>query len=163
MNTTNQSRIPLSAEEFIKTLQRLHLFLAIGVFIFLCITIYLVESGGFAVDDALNDMFLYMVPILALVSVFASRLMYSKRVEVLKTLTTLEEKTEGYQAALIVRWALIEGPSLFAVIAFMLTGNYLFGLIALSLLLYLILQRPRLESVLADLALSHNDFNAIRN
>lgn len=163
MNSYENNPLTQSSESFFKTLQRLHLFLVMGVFLFLSITIYLVETGGFGEDQALNDVFLYVVPLMAMTSLFISRFMFAKRVESLQSAKTLEDKTGGYQTALIVKWALIEGPSLFAVIAFMLTSNYVFAGIALALLLYLALQRPQKESALEDLSLSHDDFKKLRD
>lgn len=163
MNSNENTRLTQSSKSFFKTLQRLHLYLVMGVVLFLSITIYLVESGGFGEDDEINNVFQYVVPLLATVSIFASRFMFNKRRKSLSSAKTLQDKTEGYQAALIVRWALIQGATLFAIIAFMLTSNYGFATIAIIMILYQILQRPNLESALEDLNLSHGDFGKVRD
>jgi len=38
----------------------------------------------------------------------------------------VKEKFAIYRAACIVQWAFLEGPSLFCIIGFFLTGNYAF-------------------------------------
>ena len=163
MNSNENTRLTQSFESFFKTLQRLHLFLIVGVVLFLSITIYLVESGGFGEDEEMNNVFQYVVPILAMICIVASRSMFIKRKESLQSAKTLHDKTEGYQAALIVKWALIEGATMFAIIAFMLTSNYAFATIAFIMLLYLFLQRPNMESALEDLNLSRADFDKVSN
>jgi len=159
----NSNPLTQSSQSFFKMLQRLHLFLVIGVVLFLAISIYLVESGGLGEDEEMIEIFQYFVPIFAMICIIASRFMFNKRRATLASAKTLQEKTEGYQAALIVKWALIEGASLFAIITFMLTGNYGLGTIAFIMLMYLILQRPNLESALEDMNLSHADFGKVRD
>ncbi|MFT7590918.1 MAG: hypothetical protein ACI9UJ_000836 [bacterium] len=163
MKSTDKNRLTQSSESFFKTLRTWHIALVVGVVLFLSISTYPVESGGFGEDEDLNNALLYIAPLMAMAGIFASRFMFNKRRESLQTATTLQEKTEGYQAAVIVRWALIEGPTFFSVIAFMLTSNYVFGEIAFLMLVYLFLQRPNLESALEDLNLNHADFDKVRN
>ena len=163
MNSSNNNPLTQSSQSFFNTLKRLHFFLVVGVVLFLTISIYLVETGELGDDKEMIEIFQYMVPIFAMICIVASRFMFNKRRATLASAKTLQEKTEGYQAALIVKWALIEGPILFAIITFMLTGNYGLGTIAFIMLMYLILQRPNLESALADMNLSHADFGKVRD
>ncbi|MFT5723392.1 MAG: hypothetical protein ACI9JN_000502 [Bacteroidia bacterium] len=153
-----------TSKTFFKTLRILHLALIAGASVFLILAIYLVETGGFdGGDPELNNVFQIVAPLMAGAGVFASRFLFTKRRAHIVSEKTLQAKTIGYQSALTVRYALIEGPTLFATIAFMLTSNYLFAYIGFALLIYLFLQRPTLESALTDLNLSHTDFDKVRN
>jgi hypothetical protein len=75
----------------------------------------------------------------------------------LKNKTTLLEKLTGYQAALIVRFALLEGPSLFAIVVFTLTNNWFFLLISVCIIVYFITLRPGTEKVADDLQLNYDE------
>ena len=63
------------------------------------------------------------------------------------------EKLNGFQSASVVKYALLEGPALLGIVAFMNEGNQYFLIISLLLLGWLIMQRPTRDRVERDLML----------
>jgi len=71
----------------------------------------------------------------------------------------LSKKLADYRSALIVRWALVEGPSFFAIVSYLLTGNYLLLGFAIILIAIFILIMPSSSKLDSDLELSWQDKN----
>jgi hypothetical protein len=72
------------------------------------------------------------------------------------------EKLSGFQTALIIKYALLEGPALIGIVAFNNNGNLLYLIISGILLLYLIIQRPTndmIETRLNFTLQQQNQFN----
>ncbi len=108
----------------------------IGQVLFLTITVYLVKYGGMNIAQPdLNEILLYIVPLMAISCVFISFYIFKQRVIALKDKPDLNTKFIDYRSALIVRWALVEGPSFFAIVSYLLTRNYILLCIAIILIM----------------------------
>jgi len=59
----------------------------------------------------------------------------------------------GYQAASLIKYALLEGPALLNIIWFSLTGNLLYLTIGGVMILFLFIQRPKAEKIEKELEL----------
>ena len=70
---------------------------------------------------------------------------------------SLEQKLKIFQSASIVKYALLEGPAFFAIVAYNLTGNALPLVIGVCLVLYLAVQRPNLQKLLDALPLTSDE------
>ena len=75
----------------------------------------------------------------------------------------LNKKLTGYQSALIVKLALIEGPAFFTVVAYLLTTNVLFPVIAVFLEVVMVLSAPRKDKLITDLNLSMKETSILEN
>jgi hypothetical protein len=93
----------------------------------------------------------------ALSSFIASNFIFKQLLNNIAQKNTLREKLMAYQSALIVRYALLEGASLFGIVCYLLTGNLLFLLISGGLVLYFVTIRPTKSSIQNDLNLSYED------
>jgi uncharacterized membrane protein len=71
--------------------------------------------------------------------------------------TGLNAKLSNYQIAVIVRMALLESASLFAIVVYYLTGNFLYLLIAILLMIYGVVIRPTAENIADDLLLTYDE------
>lgn len=107
-----------------------------------------------------SNPFLYLVPIVAVAGYFGSQLIFRNQVSAIKKTMPLEEKLKRYQSASIVKYALLEGPALLAIVAYNTSGNALPLVIAVCLVLYLAVQRPNLQKLLDALPLTPDE---IRN
>ncbi len=67
------------------------------------------------------------------------------------------EKLVVYRQAMIVRFALLEGPGLLSVIMFFLTSNYLYMIITGTIVLFMILNRPTDDMIAQNLMLTEED------
>ena len=66
-------------------------------------------------------------------------------------------KLDAYRAALILRYALLEGPSMFAIVVYLVTGGIIFILLAALIVFYFVTIRPNKENVIKDLDLNPNE------
>jgi hypothetical protein len=81
----------------------------------------------------------------------------------IKIKKNLSDKLNAYRSVIIARGAFLEFPSLFAVIAFILTGEILFLGLTGSLIALFVFLRPTKERVIKDLQLSSEETLLINN
>jgi membrane protein insertase Oxa1/YidC/SpoIIIJ len=104
----------------------------------------------------MDDKFVFIAPVLALGGFFGGFLIFKKQKYALRTKENMQEKLTGYQSALISRFLLVGAPSLFAVVAYILSGNVFFIFITAIMSMYFMFLRPTREKIENDL---HFDFN----
>jgi divalent metal cation (Fe/Co/Zn/Cd) transporter len=152
-----------TTQQYFKVLTILHYALITGVLLFALIAFALQSLNMFGENEELRNVFLYIVPLVALGGVIGGSMMYKKQVNEIKNKNSLAEKLEAYRAIFIMRDALLEGPSLFAIIAYLLTGEILFLALTGSLVAIFILVRPSKDKLAKDLELSSDEMNIINN
>ncbi|HTD39408.1 MAG TPA: hypothetical protein VK671_02220 [Mucilaginibacter sp.] len=99
----------------------------------------------------MDDQFVFIVPVLALGGFFGGYLVFKKQKYALREKETLQEKLSGYQSSLITRFALIQAPSFFSIVAYILSGNVFFLFITALMSAYFIFLRPTREKIENDL------------
>jgi hypothetical protein len=140
----------------IRALKIIHAAMAVGQILFVGLVSFLVFTKKFETVITTN-VFLYVVPIIILPSCMMSYILFKKRLEVAKEEPTPVLKLTDYRSALIVRYALIEGSSLFSIVAFMLTGNFIILALIVLLILYFITLAPGEARVALDLDLTQEE------
>lgn len=138
----------------------------LGTQLIFAIAVYYVNTTSpLAGDDAanLNEVFQFIVPGLMLASYIGGSILVKTQLNTLKAKTTLSEKLLGYRALLLMRFALLEIPSLFSIVCFVLTSNYLYlGLAGLIMLVFM-LNRPTRYRAVNDLELTPPDRALLEN
>lgn len=149
---------------YFKALSILHLALVMGQVLFGAVAVFLRMSGGFNTDmPELRDVFIYLVPVVIIAAIIAGNTIFKSRLAAAKEKGSLTEKLNDYRAALIVRYALLEGPSLLAIIAYLLTGELLFICIAGMAIIIFFILRPSKERLVKDLDLSTAETNILND
>jgi hypothetical protein len=143
-------------ESLIKIMSVIHLALLAGQMLF-ALAAFAQSTKIYFGIMYLDDDFVYTVPLLALIGFFGGYLLFKKQLKVIRYKSSLNEKFTGYQTALIIRYALLEGPSLFAIVAYMLNGNLFFLSVSGFLMLYFIFLRPTTEKIDTDLQLDFDN------
>lgn len=100
-----------------------------------------------------EDIFIYIFPLIALVAIFTSKVVYRTFLKPLKQKEHLRDKLAGLQSASLIQYALIEGPAFLNIIWFGQTGNLLYLTIGGVLLIYLFILRPTKTNIENDLEL----------
>jgi hypothetical protein len=95
-----------------------------------------------------------LLPLLA-ITIPLSRIISAKRIETIADKKSTSDKVMALTSAYIIRYALIEGPTLFAIVVAMLSHNTLYLFMAGLAILYFITQRPTKQSIKQDLALTN--------
>ena len=159
MNTTQQT-----VKSYFLALQIVYYALIAGQLIFAFLTFYLIRSGLFDGEQAeLRNIFIFIVPVFVMGGLFISHLLFKSFLNNAKGKISLYEKLTYYRSALIIRYALLEGPSFFAIVVYLLTGDYLFlGMSGLVILVFFTL-KPSVERAINDLELNSEETRRINN
>ena len=102
----------------------------------------------------MDDQFVFIVPVLALGGFFGGYLIFKKQKYVLREKESIQERLAGYQSVLITRFVLLQGPAVFAVVAYILSGNIFFLFITGLMSVYFIFLRPTHKKIESDLRFS---------
>lgn len=153
-----------TSKQYFMVLTILHGALLFGQLAFGIAAYYLVDSGQFGQDGAeILPVFQLMAPMMAVAGIFAGIFLSRKRIEAARGLTGLKAKLDEYRTAMIIKLALMEAPSMFAIVCFLLTGSQLFIGISGLILLVFILQRPVASKLMDDLQLSPEERAVLEN
>jgi hypothetical protein len=139
----------------LKTITIIHLALLAGQVLF-GIVVFAIRPSHTEQQPS-DNVFKYLVPAMAVVMVGISQFMFPKLVAKAIPLPSLSAKMAAYQSALIVCYALLEAPSLFAITAYFLTGNVLYLLVAALLIARFITIRPTVSKTEEDLKLNYEE------
>jgi len=152
-----------TTQQYFKALTVLHFALVTGLVVFSVIAYVVHSIGTFGNDAALLTIFQYMVPALAFMSIVAGRTLYKKKVDDIKNMDNLATKLNAYRGAFILRDALLEGPAIFAIIAYLLCGNMVLLGVAVLLIVVFIIIRPTKDAVIKDLELSSDEMDILND
>jgi hypothetical protein len=143
----------------LKGLQIIHKAMLLGQVVFAAVTFFLKYTESF--PSTLNhlDKTLQVVAILLCFAGFftGSSLFKKKLQEALAAFADTKTKAATYRSACIVQWALLEGPSLFCIICFLLVGNYAFLALSVALMLVFALTAPVKLKIMLQLQLSEDE------
>ena len=143
-----------------RALKILHLALLGGLTIMAIVSLIVRFSGSMeTIEDALLEQVMQVVAVILSLGaiLFGYNLFKNKIAGIRNSTQTAEARMELYRAACIVWWAMLEGPGLFAVIGFLLTGNYAFFALGLFHSTLLALFMPRKENIILLLNLTSDE------
>lgn len=156
--STNRTSF-MQPKTFLKTLASIHFSLSAGLIAFAAFAYW--KQGGFVAGIDSEDFFIYIVPIFAATGYFLGKTLYQKNIEKITREASLTSKLGKYQNASIIKYALVEGPALIALVAYYLKGNAMHLAIAAFLILYLFSQRPTKQKLLTELQLTAQEKEAL--
>jgi len=155
--------IKMTSGEYFKSIKIVHIALVTGVVFFTLISVFLQIEGFGTVGPEIDKVLLFVVPIFALIGIFASNFVFKKKLNEIRKKSNLKEKMEEYRSALIIKLALIEGPSFFAVVAFLLTGNYIYLGLTIILIIVFLIYTPNKTKFINELELTKKESDLIYN
>jgi hypothetical protein len=153
----NPPLIQKSPAAAIKTMKIVHAALLVGQVLFAGVAFATGTRATYFNARDTKDVFFFVAPALAFGGIVAGFFLFKQLTGQLTEKTDLQSKLTGYLSAFITRSALLEGPSLFAIVAFMTTGNLFYLLISVMLMLILLRSRPTANRVAEDLELGYDD------
>lgn len=152
-----------TSKEYFTSLTVIHAALMTGPILFGLVAFYLNASGQFTGDADNLEVFQIIVPIIVVGGFIGSSLVSNSRLNVIRQKADLRDKLGDYRATLVVKYALLEGPALFALVCYILTASYLFLGLAGLMILALFIQRPTKFKTANDLRLDRKDRELIEN
>ena len=122
--------------------------------------IYFMVRKGQELDPNFSPYILYGVALMAGVGIVLGARLFRSKVLAVNT-NNLMSKLEHYRAGLILKYALLEFPALAAVICYFLSGDWLFLMVVLFMLVIMFINRPTLDQVQTMLGLTQEEINQL--
>ncbi len=132
-----------------------------GVIIFFIIVMIIFQSTDNPENGEIDKIFVFIIPVFGLTAMFFARFLYNRMILKFNYSSNIIQKIANYRTAKIVSWAMIESACFLALIATMLTSNYLYTVVFLFLAGYFILLRPSKESLIRDMRLNAEESDLI--
>ena len=132
-----------------------------GLLLFFVIVMILIQNRVNSEGADIDKVLVFLVPVFGLLMMFLSRLIYNQMLSKYKPGGGILQKITYYRTAKIVSWAMIEGACLFALVATLLTSNYLYTVVFIFLIGYFILMRPSKESLIREMHLNSEESDLI--
>jgi hypothetical protein len=145
----------------LKVTNTIYLALLSGLVIFFVIVILLIQNKNLELNTVLDKIFTFLIPVFGLVMMFISRMVYNIMIVKLDSSSTIPQKISYYRTVKIISWALVEGACFLALLATILTSNYLYLVVFIFLLGYFFLLRPSAESLIKDMRLNSEESDSI--
>jgi len=136
--------------------------LVTGLITFFAVTLFVIQNRIADQSNDLDSIFTIAVPLFGLMMMFISRTIYSQMSANYKSSNDLSQKIEFYRKAKIVSWALVEAGCLCALVATILTVNYLYVAVFILLFGYFIMMKPSVESFVQEMRLNSKESDLIR-
>jgi hypothetical protein len=152
-----------TSKQYFRSITILYFGLLIGQVAFAAITLYLNLGLLFQPDDSLRDIFIYIVPIFVVNGFVTGHLIYKSRLKKIKNYSSLTSKMGEYRSAMIIRFAMLEGASLFAIIVYLLTADLIFMAMTGLIVAYFIILKPTVDKITMDLELNSTERLKIEN
>ena len=130
-----------------------------GQLLFALITLYLHLGLDYSFGEVadIQNIFMILVPVMVLNGFVTGQLVYNSRIKKARVMNTLIEKTAAYRGAIVVRLAMLEGASLFAIVVYLLTADLWFIGMAGIVIVYFFMLRPSAEKIVEELGLDPSE------
>jgi len=115
---------PQTSKEYFTILTILHSALLIVQALFAAVAFYMISGGQLPSSVELNNILKIIAPVLVFAGLLGSSLLSKVQLKSIKQKPALKDKLKDYRSVLLLKWALLETPSMFSVVCFLLTGNY---------------------------------------
>ena len=156
-------QITQNSKTFLRSLSIIHVALLFGQLVFLSIALFLKLSSDTIITNSFSFPFSIVVPLLVIGCLIASKVVYTIKTKQVQSKDGITDKMQIYYVATIIKLALLEGPSLFTIVVFLLTGEVYFSIFTLILVLAFIVSKPSREKAIVDLKLNFEETALIKN
>ena len=140
----------------LKALNIIHKALMAGQIFFSGVCFYLIYSNVvLPMGEELDKVLQVAALIITAAGIFAGMTLFKKKLMQIREMQTgAKEKFDLYRSACIIQWALLEGPSIFCIVCFFVTGNYAFLALVLVVLILFAMTAPSKVKILLQLQIS---------
>jgi len=148
----------ITSKEYFKAIRLVHTAVLAGQVIFGIIGSYLGLNNMVEVADSeVETVLLIIVSIFVFTGTITIYFLFKKSISKTRRSNNIFDKTAGYRSSLITQFAIIEGQSFFAIVAFILAPNIVFLIYFFAMLLYFLTLRPSKEKIITELNLDSED------
>lgn len=143
---------PSIPPSFVRTQKIIHACLCFGMLAFTLFTIYTGDSLKSGKSTS-QDLFVYLVPSVGVLCYFLSGWLFNNMLAKIPQNLPIQSRLARYQSALMVKWALLEGPAFLALAAYLQQANAMYLAIAVFFIFYFVLKRPKAVHIKNELSL----------
>lgn len=108
-------------------------------------------------DFNFKNPLLIIMMVVIIAGVFASGFLYNTLKSKIETKDSLQDKIAKIQQALIIKFALIEGPALLGIILFLVESNLAFLMLSVLMILYFVTLKPSKNKLADDMNLTSQE------
>ena len=149
METSNQT-----FAQFLTALRTLHAAMVIGLILFLAIVHFVLQPDPAVLNEPNAAMFVNIAVGLLATCSAVGYWVFGQRLKMLHTAADLNQKLLDYRSASIIKFALIEGPTLASIVFYLLSGNIVLVGIAGIGIVVMAINHPTAMKVKMDLEIS---------
>jgi len=149
-----QYQTPTSVKALYNSIKILPSAIIAGLCLITCVIVFL--KKGEIQEDTFGDFVVIGIALLAATCIVLSSYLFRKKVNE-SVGKPIIDKLVLYRQATIIRFALLDGPALFSIVFFLLTGNFLYLVITGAMALFMILNRPNDDMIAEHLMLTEED------
>lgn len=136
--------------ELIKSAQIIFWTLLFGQILFLFISVFLVQSGNVKPNEDLF-LILFIVNLMIITpAIVLGPMIHRRFIERANSKKLVEEKFILYRQGAIIKLALVEAPTIFSIVGYLLTGSVIFLILAIGVLILFFFHKPTLEKFAED-------------
>lgn len=153
----------MQKENTLKILIFLHKALLMGQILFSALCVYLVYTKTMlSPAKELEKILQVAALIITTGGVYAGITIFKKKLLQIRGIqASTKEKFALYRSAFIMQWALLEGPSIFCIACFLLTGNYAFLALAIVIMFLFVMTAPSKVKTITQLQISDAELDEL--
>ena len=153
----------MQKENTLKILIFLHKALLMGQILFSALCVYLVYTKTMlSPAKELEKILQVAALIITTGGVYAGITIFKKKLlQIREMQASTKEKFALYRSAFIMQWALLEGPSIFCIACFLLTGNYAFLALAIVIMFLFVMTAPSKVKTITQLQISEAELDEL--
>jgi hypothetical protein len=139
-----------------KKLQTVYKALLMGQVLFAGLAVFIRMQGVITnVSEQTSRILQVVAVVFAFSSIWAGMSVYSKRIAAARVSdTSAEKKLSEYTSTSLIKWAMTEGPCLFCIAGYLLTGNWSFIGLGAIILFVFAGYAPQKSKIIAELGLN---------
>jgi len=143
---------------YLKGLKVVYFVLAMGLILFVLVAFFIINMNGSLAKEAISPAqrapFLIALILITGAAFMTYKAIFTKKLDLVKTLPTLDKKLAAWRELCVLQGALIEAPSFFAIVLFMLLGNYILLIWPVVSISLLWMRQPTRDLLISETNLS---------
>lgn len=154
----------MSGYGYLRALKIIYIGMLFGQMILITISI-LIKLQLTLVEESkeLSKILLPIVAVFIISSIIISNYISKKRIVEARKFVVLTEKLVAYRSMVIIRLALLEAPSIFTIVCYIVTGNTSFIFFAILIIVVFVMNNPTKEKIIFELELNREEQDALNN
>ena len=151
----------LNINEHFKITNIVYFALISGQMFFLIIAIFIIEKKSVQPVANLDSFFIIIIPVFGIIMMYLSRIIYNNNLSKSDPSASIKIKLGLYRTFKIISWAQIEAATMFSLVAFILTSNYLYLVVFAFLIGFFFMIRSSKENFVRDMKLPNDEVEAV--